>query len=159
MAKLFSGSDDSNLPNAYYAKGNYFLLQGKSPFQRLIYPVPEAAGLGVHLTLDLGGQVKFGPDVEWVEDAASLSVNPARGERFYEAVRSYWPGLKDGSLIPGYAGIRPKINASNEPSADFKISDHKEHKTPGLIHLLGIESPGITSSLAIADEVLSRLRN
>ena len=159
LAKLFSGSDDSNLPNAYYAKGNYFLLQGKSPFQRLIYPVPEAAGLGVHLTLDLGGQVKFGPDVEWVEDAASLSVNPARGERFYEAVRSYWPGLKDGSLIPGYAGIRPKINASNEPSADFKISDHKEHKIPGLIHLLGIESPGITSSLAIANEVLSRLRN
>jgi L-2-hydroxyglutarate oxidase LhgO len=158
LAQRFEGSERATLPGAYYAKGNYFLLKGKSPFKRLIYPVPEAAGLGVHLTLDLGGQVKFGPDVEWVEDPTRLEVSPERGERFYSAVRKYWPGLADGDLIAGYAGIRPKINSASEPSADFMMCDERHHKIPGLIHLMGIESPGITSSLAIADEVLSRLR-
>jgi len=158
LAKSFQGSDLSKIPSAHYAKGNYFLLQGKSPFERLIYPVPEAAGLGVHLTLDLGGQVKFGPDVEWVKDPDNLNVDPIRGELFYSAVRTYWPGLPDGSLIPGYAGIRPKINTENEASADFAISGPDEHKVPGLIHLFGIESPGITSSLALANEVVTRLK-
>ena len=157
LAKLFGGAGHDLIPGAYYCKGNYFLLQGKSHFKRLIYPVPEAAGLGVHLTLDLGGQVKFGPDVQWVEDPTDLSVEPSRGELFYGAVRSYWPSLPDHSLIPGYAGIRPKINAENEKSEDFKILDEETHKVPGLIHLLGIESPGITSSLAIAQEVIKRL--
>lgn len=157
LAKLFEGADQAQIPKAHYCKGNYFLLQGKSPFKRLIYPVPEAAGLGVHLTLDLGGQVKFGPDVQWVEDPSDLSVEPSRGELFYGAVRSYWPSLPDHALIPGYAGIRPKINSEDEKSEDFKILDKETHKVPGLIHLLGIESPGITSSLAIAQEVVKRL--
>ncbi len=158
LAKSFKGSELSRLPSAHYAKGNYFLLQGKSPFNRLIYPVPEAAGLGVHLTLDLGGQVKFGPDVEWVVDPDNLNVDPMRGELFYSAVRTYWPGLPGGSLIPGYAGVRPKINNENEASADFAISGPEEHNVPGLIHLFGIESPGITSSLALANEVVNRLK-
>ena len=157
LAKLFEGADHTHTPDASYCKGNYFLLQGKSPFKRLIYPVPEAAGLGVHLTLDLGGQVKFGPDVQWVEDPSDLTVDPVRGDLFYDAVRSYWPGLPDKALIPGYAGIRPKINSQFEKSEDFKILDSSDHQIPGLIHLLGIESPGITSSLAIAKEVVQRL--
>ena len=157
LAKMFEGAQESSIPDAYYCKGNYFLLQGKSPFKRLIYPVPEAAGLGVHLTLDLGGQVKFGPDVEWVKDPTDLIVNPNRGELFYDAVRTYWPALPDAALIPGYAGIRPKINAQGEKTEDFKILDIQDHKIPGLIHLLGIESPGITSSLAIAEQVIQRL--
>ncbi len=157
LAKSFEGAQSTLIPGAYYCKGNYFLLQGKSPFKRLIYPVPEAAGLGVHLTLDLGGQVKFGPDVQWVDDPNDLTVDPGRGELFYEAVRTYWPSLPDRALIPGYAGIRPKINAQDEKTEDFKILGESEHQIPGLIHLLGIESPGITSSLAIANEVVQRL--
>ncbi len=157
LAKTFAGAQEAKIPGAFYCKGNYFLLQGRSPFKRLIYPVPEAAGLGVHLTLDLGGQVKFGPDVEWVIDPTELTVNPKRGELFYGAVRTYWPALPDNALIPGYAGIRPKINSEHEKSEDFKILDVQDHNIPGLIHLLGIESPGITSSLAIAEEVVKRL--
>ena len=157
LAKNFKGAENTKVPEAYYCKGNYFLLQGKSPFKRLIYPVPEAAGLGVHLTLDLGGQAKFGPDVEWVKDPTELTVNPRRGDLFYDAVRTYWPALPDAALIPGYAGIRPKINSANEKSEDFRILDAQDHKIPGLIHLLGIESPGITSSLSIANEVVKRL--
>jgi L-2-hydroxyglutarate oxidase LhgO len=157
LAKNFKGAENTKVPEAYYCKGNYFLLQGKSPFKRLIYPVPEAAGLGVHLTLDLGGQAKFGPDVEWVKDPTELTVNPRRGDLFYDAVRTYWPALPDAALIPGYAGIRPKINSANEKSEDFRILDALDHKIPGLIHLLGIESPGITSSLSIANEVVKRL--
>ena len=157
LAKTFEGALEGSIPGAFYCKGNYFLLQGRSPFKRLIYPVPEAAGLGVHLTLDLGGQVKFGPDVEWVSDPTDLTVNPKRGELFYGAVRTYWPALPNNALIPGYAGIRPKINSEHEKSEDFKILDVQDHNIPGLIHLLGIESPGITSSLAIADEVVKRL--
>jgi L-2-hydroxyglutarate oxidase LhgO len=157
LARKFSGLDQSKIPQAYYAKGNYFLLREKSPFSHLIYPVPEAAGLGVHLTLDLGGQAKFGPDVEWVSEPYDLNVHASRGEIFYEAVRTYWPALPDNSLVPGYAGIRPKINSPQEPAADFCILGPKDHGVPGLVHLLGIESPGITSSLAIAQEVSSQL--
>jgi len=145
------------LPQAYFAKGNYFTLAGKAPFSRLIYPVPEAAGLGVHLTLDLGGQAKFGPDVQWVNDPADLQVDPRRGDAFYAEVRKYWPALQDGALQPGYAGMRPKINAQHEAAADFMIQGPADHGVPGLVNLMGIESPGLTSSLAIAAQVLSLL--
>ncbi len=153
IAKSMQGLDAKFVPTAYFAKGNYFMLSGKSPFNRLIYPVPEAAGLGVHLTLDLGGQAKFGPDVQWVESADDLVVNPARGDAFYAEVRKYWPQLQDGSLIAGYAGIRPKISAPTEAAADFVIQGPKNHGIAGLVNLFGIESPGLTSSMAIAQRV------
>lgn len=157
LARAMDGLDHRLLPQAHYAKGNYFTLAGKAPFSRLIYPVPEAAGLGVHLTLDLGGQAKFGPDVQWVDDPADLQVDPRRGDAFYAEVRKYWPALQDGALQAGYAGMRPKINAPNEVAADFMIQGPAEHGVPGLVNLLGIESPGLTSSLAIAEEVCARL--
>ena len=141
------------MPLAHYAKGSYFTLTGKAPFTRLIYPVPEAAGLGVHLTLDLGGQAKFGPDVQWVQSPDDLLVDPARGDAFYAEVRKYWPALRDGSLAPGYAGIRPKIQGADAPAADFVIQGGAVHGVPGLINLFGIESPGLTSALAIAEYV------
>jgi L-2-hydroxyglutarate oxidase LhgO len=157
MARRMDGLDPTLLPQAHYAKGNYFTLAGKAPFSRLIYPVPEKAGLGVHLTLDLGGQAKFGPDVQWVDNPADLQVDPRRGDAFYAEVRKYWPELADGALQAGYAGMRPKINAPHEAAADFMIQGPAEHGVPGLVNLLGIESPGLTSSLAIAAHVLSRL--
>jgi L-2-hydroxyglutarate oxidase LhgO len=147
------GLDTTTLPTAHFAKGNYFTLAGKAPFSRLIYPVPEAAGLGVHLTLDLGGQAKFGPDVQWVTDPADLAVDACRGEAFYSEVRRYWPELPDGALLAGYAGIRPKISGPGEDAADFLIQGPVDHGVPGLVNLLGIESPGLTSSLAIAPYV------
>ncbi len=157
IARGMDGLDKNLLPHAHYAKGNYFTLAGKAPFSRLIYPVPEKAGLGVHLTLDLGGQAKFGPDVQWVDDPADLQVDPRRGDAFYAEVRKYWPDLADGALQPGYAGMRPKINAPHEAAADFMIQGPAEHGVPGLVNLLGIESPGLTSSLAIGTEVCARL--
>jgi L-2-hydroxyglutarate oxidase LhgO len=157
MARRMEGLDPTLLPQAHYAKGNYFTLAGKAPFSRLIYPVPEKAGLGVHLTLDLGGQAKFGPDVQWVEDPADLQVDPRRGDAFYAEVRKYWPALADGALQAGYAGMRPKINAPHEAAADFMIQGPAEHGVPGLVNLLGIESPGLTSSLAIAEHVMGML--
>jgi L-2-hydroxyglutarate oxidase LhgO len=158
-ARQFEGMDLANLPRAYYAKGNYFSLAGRSPFSRLIYPVPEAAGLGVHLTLDMAGQAKFGPDVEWVDSPDKLDVDPSRGDAFYAEVRKYWPGLKDGALMPSYSGIRPKINSPQEMAADFCIMGPTNHGVRGLVHLLGIESPGLTSSLAIAREVSQALQD
>jgi L-2-hydroxyglutarate oxidase LhgO len=157
LARKMQGLDAKHVPQDYYAKGNYFTLSGKSPFNRLIYPVPEAAGLGVHLTLDLGGQAKFGPDVQWVESADDLVVNPARGDAFYAEVRKYWPHLKDGALIAGYAGMRPKINAPTEAAADFMIQGPKDHGIDGLVNLFGIESPGLTSSMAIGAKVAAML--
>jgi L-2-hydroxyglutarate oxidase LhgO len=157
LARAMEGLDARLLLQAYFAKGNYFTLAGRAPFSRLIYPVPEAAGLGVHLTLDLGGQAKFGPDVQWVENPHDLQVDPRRGDAFYAEVRQYWPGLADGALQAGYAGMRPKINAPHETAADFMIQGPAEHGVPGLVNLLGIESPGLTSSLAMADEVCARL--
>ena len=157
LARGMQGLDPKQLPQAHYAKGNYFTLAGKAPFSRLIYPVPEKAGLGVHLTLDLGGQAKFGPDVQWVDDPTDLQVDPRRGEAFYAEVRKYWPDLADGALQPGYAGMRPKINAPHEAPADFMIQRPAEHGVPGLVNLLGIESPGLTSSLAIAAQVTALL--
>jgi len=139
-------------PRTRYAKGSYFVLSGKSPFSRLVYPVPEPGGLGVHLTLDLGGQARFGPDVAWVEEL-DYEVDPARAERFYAAVRAYWPPLKDAALTPGYAGIRPKLSGPGEPAKDFRIDGPDVHGVPGLINLFGIESPGLTSSLALGHAV------
>jgi len=153
LARRFEGLDPQHLPGAYYAKGNYFTLSGRSPFTRLIYPVPEAAGLGVHLTVDLGGQAKFGPDVQWVDSPDDLVVDPARGDAFYAEVRKYWPALPDAALQAGYAGIRPKISGPAEATRDFVIQGPAGHGVPGLVNLFGIESPGLTSSLAIAARV------
>ena len=151
-----AGFPQEHAPNAYYAKGNYYSLLGKSPFSRLIYPVPEPSGLGVHITIDLGGQARFGPDVEWI-DEIEYSVDPARADKFYDAVRTYWPGLKDGALVPGYCGIRPKISGPGEEAADFVVQGPDVHGVPGMVNLLGIESPGLTASLAIADRVRQTL--
>jgi L-2-hydroxyglutarate oxidase LhgO len=158
LAKKFQGLDSKHVPQAYFAKGNYFTLSGKSPFSRLIYPVPEAAGLGVHLTLDLGGQAKFGPDVQWVDRPDDLVVSPAHEQVFYTEVRKYWPALNDGALQAGYAGIRPKISGPHEPAADFCIQGPAVHGVKGLVNLFGIESPGLTSSLAIGQAVVQALR-
>ena len=153
LATRFAGLDPVHVPQAHYAKGSYFTLTGKAPFCHLIYPVPEAAGLGVHLTLDLGGQAKFGPDVQWVDSPDDLLVDPARGDAFYAEVRKYWPELRDGALAPGYAGIRPKIHSPDAPAADFVIQGPQVHGVAGLVNLFGIESPGLTSALAIAEHV------
>ncbi|WP_299473720.1 NAD(P)/FAD-dependent oxidoreductase [uncultured Roseibium sp.] len=153
---LMAEIEGANAPKTYLAKGNYFKLQGKAPFSHLIYPAPEPGGLGVHLTLDLQRQARFGPDVEWVDDI-DYDVDAGRGDRFYNAIRSYWPGLPDESLIPDYCGIRPKIAGPGEPAADFRIEGPEAHGLEGLVALYGIESPGLTSSLAIGDEVVERL--
>ena len=158
LAAKFKGLAKQHVPTAYFAKGNYFTLSGKSPFSRLIYPVPEAAGLGVHLTLDLGGQAKFGPDVQWVDRPDDLVVSMEHEEAFYQEVRKYWPALPDNSLQPGYAGMRPKISAPDEVAADFCIQGPAHHGVKGLVNLFGIESPGLTSSLAIGDEVRKALQ-
>jgi L-2-hydroxyglutarate oxidase LhgO len=157
LAHSFDGLPACAVPRASYAKGSYFTLAGRAPFSRLIYPVPEAAGLGVHLTLDLGGQAKFGPDVQWVSGPDDLVVDPARGDGFYEEVRKYWPALPDGALLPGYAGIRPKISGPDEPAADFRIEGPETHRVRGLVNLFGIESPGLTSCLAIGRTVAELL--
>ncbi len=157
LARRFEGLPLSSVPKEHFAKGNYFTLSGRAPFSRLVYPVPEPGGLGVHLTLDLGNQAKFGPDVQWVESADDLVVDPARGEGFYAEVRKYWPALPDGALIPGYAGMRPKISGPGEPAADFVIDGPASHGVPGLVNLFGIESPGLTSSLAIGRHVAGLL--
>jgi len=152
LAQKIAGLPSDRIPPAYYAKGNYFTLAGRSPFSRLIYPVPVPGGLGVHITVDLGGQAKFGPDVEWI-DGIDYTVDPHRADKFYAAVRRYWPGLKDGALQPGYAGIRPKIVPQGAPAQDFTIHGPAEHGVAGLINLFGIESPGLTASLALAERV------
>ena len=142
----------AGVPPAYLCKGNYFGLTGHTPFRHLVYPVPVAAGLGVHFTLDLGGRGRFGPDVEWVE-REDYRVDPRRGDSFYAAIRRYWPGLADGALEPAYAGIRPKIQAPDQPARDFVIQGPAETGAPGVIALYGMESPGLTSCLAIARHV------
>jgi L-2-hydroxyglutarate oxidase LhgO len=152
LARRIEGMPTQLIPRAYYAKGNYFTLAGRSPFSRLIYPAPVAGGLGVHLTIDLAGAARFGPDVEWV-DAIGYDVDPRRADTFYEAVRRYWPGLPDGALLPGYAGIRPKIVPPEIATQDFSIVGPRAHGVPGLVHLFGIESPGLTAAIALADLV------
>lgn len=157
VAKAIAGTRHDLIPGTYYAKGNYFVLSGiKPPFSRLIYPVPEPGGLGTHVTIDLGGQMRFGPDVEWI-DAIDYQVDPARGDKFYAAVRRYWPGLPDGAIQPGYAGIRPKLSPGGGKADDFVIHGAAEHGAPGLLHLFGIESPGLTASLAIGTLVADQL--
>ena len=156
MAAAIAGVAPESIPRRYLAKGTYFILAGRSPFSRLIYPVPEKSGLGVHATVDLAGEARFGPDVEWVE-RIDYDVDAGRAERFYRAIRTYWPGLADGALRPGYAGIRPKLQAPGEPAADFVIQGPEAHGVNGLINLYGIESPGLTASLAIAELVADRL--
>ncbi|HEY7990348.1 MAG TPA: NAD(P)/FAD-dependent oxidoreductase [Stellaceae bacterium] len=154
VSRTIAGIPPATIPRDYFCRGVYFTLSGRAPFQRLVYPVPEHAGLGVHLTLDMGGQAKFGPDTEWI-DSVDYTVDPRRGDKFYEAIRTYWPGLKDGALQPGYAGIRPKISGPTEPAADFVVQGPADHGLAGLVNLYGIESPGLTSSLAIAEHVVS----
>ena len=156
LSQAIAGIPAASIPAAYFCRGVYFTLSGKTPFRHLIYPVPVPGGLGVHITLDLAGQARFGPDVEWI-DQIDYGVDPHRGDAFYGAVRRYWPALKDGALQPGYAGIRPKINGPDEPAADFVVQGPAEHGVPGLVNLYGIESPGLTASLPLADEVLRKL--
>jgi L-2-hydroxyglutarate oxidase LhgO len=162
LATAFADLDRRHVPVAHHAKGSYFSLAGRAPFSRLIYPVPEPGGLGVHLTLDLAGQARFGPDVEWITpaspDAIDYRVDPARSLAFYAQVRRYWPELPDGALQPAYSGVRPKLSGPGELASDFVVQAPDEHGVPGLVNLFGIESPGLTASLALADEVLSRLR-
>ena len=152
LARSIDGMPIGLIPPAYLAKGNYFSCSARAPFSRLIYPVPEPGGLGVHLTLDMAGQARFGPDVEWI-DTIDYAVDPARAERFYPAIRRYWPTLPDGALMPSYSGIRPKIVPPAVAGQDFLIQGPRDHGVEGLINLFGIESPGLTSSLAIADHV------
>lgn len=152
IAASLAGFPADRVPRQWLAKGNYFTLTSTPPFSRLIYPVPEPGGLGVHLALDLAGRARFGPDVEWIE-AMDYAVDPARGERFYAAIRKYWPDLPDGALEPGYAGIRPKLSPKGSQAGDFVIQGPADHGVPGLVNLFGIESPGLTSSLAIAAHV------
>lgn len=156
LARATAGLPASAIPTMGYAKGNYFALAGRAPFSRLIYPVPEPGGLGVHLTLDLAGQARFGPDVEWV-DGCDFTVDPRRAPHFEGAVRAYWPALPPGALAPDYAGIRPKISGPGEPAADFRIDGPAQHGVAGLINLFGIESPGLTASLAIGELVAERV--
>ena len=156
LARRMEGLPQERLPQAYFARGNYFALQGRAPFRHLIYPLPDAQGLGIHLTLDLAGQARFGPDVEWLEKP-DYHVNPQRAARFISAIRAYWPGLAPDALTPAYAGVRPKIVGPGEPAADFRIDDAGVHGVPGLVNLFGIESPGLTASLALASEAVARL--
>jgi len=161
VARSIDGMPIELIPPAYLAKGNYFSCSARAPFSRLIYPVPEPGGLGVHLTLDLAGQARFGPDVEWLDadspDAIDYAVDPARSAAFYAAIRRYWPGLKDGALAPAYSGVRPKLQGPGEPVRDFMLQGPEAHGVAGLMNLFGIESPGLTASLAIASEAVRRL--
>lgn len=152
LARLIDGVAADTVPGLYYARGVYFTLAGKAPFARLVYPVPEPGGLGCHYTIDLGGQARFGPDVEWIDDI-DYTVDPARADTFYGEIRRYWPDLPDGALRPGYAGVRPKTYPSGSRPTDFIIQGAGSHGVAGLVNLFGIESPGLTSSLAIAEDV------
>jgi L-2-hydroxyglutarate oxidase LhgO len=152
VAKKIAGIPEATIPGAYFAKGHYFTMAGKSPFTHLVYPVPVPGGLGTHVTLDLAGQVRFGPDVSWL-DGVDYSFDPARADSFYTSIRTYFPSLADGALVPGYTGIRPKLAPAGAPNADFVIQGPSEHAVPGLVNLYGIESPGLTASLAIGNIV------
>ena len=156
LAQAIAGLPHARIPRAHFAKGHYFTLAGRSPFRRLIYPMAEAGGLGVHVTLDLAGQARFGPDVAWI-DGIDYAFDDRRAGLFYAAIRRYYPGLPDGALQPGYTGVRPKIVGPGEPAADFVIDGPAGHGVAGLVNLFGIESPGLTASLAIAGEVAARL--
>lgn len=156
LSRAITGVKTGSVPPQHYAKGNYFYLSGKPPFKRLIYPLPGKASLGLHYTLDLAGQARFGPDIEWV-DTLDYQVDENREPSFYEAIRKYWPDLPDGALRPGYSGIRPKIQGPNDPAKDFDIQMPAATGINGFVALYGIESPGLTSSIAIADYVAERI--
>jgi L-2-hydroxyglutarate oxidase LhgO len=161
LARQMQGLEARHVPPAGFAKGSYFTLAGRSPFQCLVYPAPVDAWLGVHLTLDLGGQARFGPDLEWLDIAGTeeidYTVHPGRAQGFEEAIRRYWPALPAGALQPGYSGVRPKIHGPGQPAPDFRIDGPQHHGVPGLVNLLGVESPGLTSSMAIGEQVVALL--
>ena len=160
VAARTEGYPRDRIPRLVLAKGNYFGCTGRPAFTRLIYPAPVDGGLGTHVTLDLAGRMRFGPDVEWIgpeSDQENYEVDPRRADSFYASIRRYWPGLPDGSLVPDYAGIRPKLTGPGEPPADFTLEGPAEHGFPGLVHLFGIESPGLTSALSLADDVADRI--
>jgi L-2-hydroxyglutarate oxidase LhgO len=161
LARSFEGLGSQHIPREYFAKGSYFQLTGKAPFGQLIYPAPRDAWLGVHLTLDLGGQAKFGPDLEWLDAATpqeiDYAVNPQRASSFYSAVRKYWPSLPDDALVPSYSGVRPKIYGPGQAAPDFRIDGPSVHGIAGLVNLFGIESPGLTSSMALGEYVADML--
>jgi L-2-hydroxyglutarate oxidase LhgO len=156
VARTLRGMPEHTIPPQYFAKGHYYTLSGRSPFRRLVYPIAGPGSLGVHVTVDLGGQARFGPDISWI-DRIDYSFDSARESLFYAAIRDYYPALKNGRLQPGYTGIRPKISGPNEPAADFVVQGPREHGVPGLVNLYGIESPGLTASLAIAEHVKALL--
>ena len=156
LARATVGYPPDRIPRLVLAKGNYFGFAGRPVFSRLIYPAPVPGGLGVHVTLDLAGRMRFGPDVEWIEEE-NYAVDPGRAASFYSRIRDYWPGLPDHSLVPDYAGIRPKLTGKGEPAADFLIDGPADHGLPRLVHLFGIESPGLTSSLSLAQAVVGML--
>lgn len=161
LARRFEGLDARFIPREWFAKGNYYALQGRAPFTHLVYPAPADAHLGTHLTLDLGGQAKFGPDIEWLDvgspEEIDFEVDPRRADGFYAEVRRYWPGLPDGALVPSYSGVRPKIHGPHEKAPDFRIDGPALHGVPGLVNLFGVESPGLTSALAIGELVVTQL--
>jgi L-2-hydroxyglutarate oxidase LhgO len=163
LARRFEGLDQRFVPREYFAKGSYYSLPGRAPFSRLVYPAPDDSWLGVHHTLDLGGQAKFGPDFEWLAierpDEIDYSVDLRRADRFYAEVRRYWPGLPEGVLQPSYSGVRPKIHGPGERAPDFRIDGPRLHGVAGMVNLFGIESPGLTSALAIAEHVLELLED
>jgi L-2-hydroxyglutarate oxidase LhgO len=157
LARHTEDYPETRVPRLVLARGNYFGYAGRPVFSRLIYPAPRIdGGLGTHVTLDLAGRMRFGPDVEWIEEE-NYNVNPARAQSFYASIRRYWPALPDNSLQPDYAGVRPKLTGPGEPAADFMIEGPEQHGLPGLVHLFGIESPGLTSSLSLADAVVDQL--
>ena len=156
VACTLAGLPPDTVPPRYFCKGTYFVLAGASPFERLVYPVPVPGGLGIHVTLDLGGRARFGPDVEWV-DGIDYELDERRAAEFYAAIRTYYPGLPDGALEPGYTGVRPKLGPASAAAADFVIQGPKAHGVPGLVNLYGIESPGLTAALAIAAAVVEEL--
>jgi L-2-hydroxyglutarate oxidase LhgO len=158
VSRSIDGLPADQIPPQRFAKGSYYVLNRAAPFQRLVYPVPEPGGLGIHATIDLAGQARFGPDVEWI-DVPDYSVTEDGANRFYSAVRGYWPDLQDGQLAPGYAGIRPKIVGPGEPEGDFLLHGPEEHRGARVVALYGIESPGLTASLAIAEEVVQLTRH
>ncbi len=156
IARVTDGYHPERVPRLVHAKGNYFGCLGRPAFGRLIYPAPVEGGLGIHVTLDLAGRMRFGPDVQWVE-GEDYDVDPTRAQAFYAAIRTYWPGLPDGALVPDYAGVRPKLTGPGEPAADFLVEGPADHGLSGLVHLFGIESPGLTSCLSLAEDVADRL--
>jgi L-2-hydroxyglutarate oxidase LhgO len=156
LARSLEGASPASIPGEYFAKGHYFTLSGRAPFSHLVYPVPVPGGLGTHVTLDLAGQARFGPDVSWVEDL-DYGFDETRAAAFYESIRRYFPTLADGALSPGYTGIRPKLAPAGAPAHDFIVQGPCEHGVPGLLNFYGIESPGLTSSLALAELALQRL--